>query len=237
MNHAWVHPPPFRYTSILSARGGKHPRKIWWAPCYERFFGPKNSVGEWRDLEAEIHYLALYMFKTPVFCFREMIFHRRVSWRDSIHWMIFHVYSTADQKDSVIWIFSFPLLQLLTVGSLSRIIVFKIKLLVELDSWSQILPGKVWGKNKSYMALNQPEIQKVIMFLFHQWNLRRADLWSLGVVLYDPWLTTRWHSLWYREMRVIPKYKGLLAKETSSCKCRFCLKVLLFLWQSFPLLY
>ena len=67
------------------------------------------------DLEAEIHYLGLYMFKTLVFCFREMIFHRRVSWRDSIHWMIFHVFSTADQKDSVIWIFSFPLLQLLAV--------------------------------------------------------------------------------------------------------------------------
>ena len=82
---------------------------------YGRFFGPKNSVGEWRDLEAEIHYLGLYMFKTPVFCFQEMIFHRRVSWRDSIHWMIFHVFSTADQKDSVIWIFSFPLLQLLAV--------------------------------------------------------------------------------------------------------------------------
>ena len=50
---------------------------------------------------------------------------------------------------------------------------------VELDSWSQILPGKVWGKNKSYMALNQPEIQKVIMFCFTSeiWGELISGVW------------------------------------------------------------
>lgn len=145
---------------------------------YERFFGPKNSVGEWRDLEAEIHYFVWVCTcsKHRYFVFERWFFTEE--WVGGIAWLDdFLCFFNSRPKGfcDLDFLISFAT----TVGSLSRIIVFKIKLLVELDSWSQILPGKVWGKNKSYMALNQPEIQKVIMFCFTSeiWGELISGVW------------------------------------------------------------